>query len=413
MSTSMKFSQALAVISSLPETQAILIRGGHGIGKSTLIKRLRDKVSQREGIDYELIDRRLAQMTEGDMMGLPSVSDGTTRWNPPDFISQVCRKACVLNLDELNRASREVQNVGLQLTLDRELSNGAKLHPKTIVCAAVNTGKMYQVNRMDPALLDRFCVIDLVFDFQEWLKHAKEVGISSVFLDFVIGTPGWVETPANADPNEKTSSPRSATTCGMALTKLLNEGKTRLDSDEFAARRLQGQPTGPAFDRELIERIAATYMGNAFADAFDEHLRELEMSQTSITGEKIYESWTSLRQHLDLTRIDLMTSVVDRFTNYVHNIPCTKDQKIVIPEHVGQNFRQLLLDVPTEQRTLIYQSFLKGGMDRLPVLEAFHPYGVDLLLAVYGTVPGEKGIGMLPTNPGAVVRKTKPAEAAQ
>ena len=43
----------------------ILLRGRHGIGKSTVVYQLADK--------YELpvIERRASQMTEGDLLGLP------------------------------------------------------------------------------------------------------------------------------------------------------------------------------------------------------------------------------------------------------------------------------------------------------------------------------------------------------
>ena len=161
----------------LPAEIAVLIQGPTGIGKSYLVKDI------AAGLELPVIDRRLSQMSEGDMVGLPELVDGTTRFCPPDWYAQACREPVVLFMDELNRATPEVIQAAFQIVLDREL-NGHKLHPETRVFAAVNVGAEYEVNEMDPALLRRFWSIELEpthADFIDW----AEGRLAPVIVDFI------------------------------------------------------------------------------------------------------------------------------------------------------------------------------------------------------------------------------------
>lgn len=161
----------------LPAEIAILIQGPTGIGKSYLVKDI------AAGLELPVVDRRLSQMSEGDMVGLPELVDGTTRFCPPDWYAQACREPVVLFMDELNRATPEVIQAAFQIVLDREL-NGHKLHPETRVFAAVNVGAEYEVNEMDPALLRRFWSIELEpthADFIDW----AEGRLAPVIVDFI------------------------------------------------------------------------------------------------------------------------------------------------------------------------------------------------------------------------------------
>ena len=45
----------------------ILIRGRHGIGKSTIVY----QIAEQRGLP--VVERRASQMTEGDLLGLPKV----------------------------------------------------------------------------------------------------------------------------------------------------------------------------------------------------------------------------------------------------------------------------------------------------------------------------------------------------
>ena len=181
----------LQVSPHLPSDIAVLVRGETGIGKSHIIHQI--------GVYLQLpvIDRRLSQMTEGDIIGLPSLQDNTTKFLPVDWIKQASQHPVLLFLDELNRASLEVQQAVFQLVLDREI-NGVKLHPKTRVFTAINSGVHYQVNQMDPALLRRFWTIDLEPTVQDWINWAEKTPeMDAMMVSFIQDNPHFLQFSSN------------------------------------------------------------------------------------------------------------------------------------------------------------------------------------------------------------------------
>ena len=54
----------------------ILLRGRHGVGKSQVVYQFAG------GVGLPVVERRASQMTEGDLIGLPSVDNGRTSCNP-------------------------------------------------------------------------------------------------------------------------------------------------------------------------------------------------------------------------------------------------------------------------------------------------------------------------------------------
>ena len=55
----------------------VLLRGRHGIGKSEVVHQIAEKLG------LPVVERRASQMTEGDLVGLPSISNDRTSFNPP------------------------------------------------------------------------------------------------------------------------------------------------------------------------------------------------------------------------------------------------------------------------------------------------------------------------------------------
>ena len=90
----------------------ILLRGRHGVGKSQVVYQFAD------GVGLPVVERRASQMTEGDLIGLPSVDNGRTSWNPPDWFKTACETPVVLFLDEVDRATIEVRQGIFELPKD-------------------------------------------------------------------------------------------------------------------------------------------------------------------------------------------------------------------------------------------------------------------------------------------------------
>ena len=187
----------------------VLIRGRHGIGKSEVVYQF----AAERGLP--VVERRASQMTEGDLMGLPSIDGESTRWNAPDWLKEACDNAVVLFLDEVDRATMEVRQGIFELTDSRKL-NGWHLHPQTRIFAAVNGGEhsgasSYQVGEMDPAELDRWTVFDVKPTVNDWLTWAKDK-VDSVVWDFVNQNHAHLEHTPDAggyEPNKVYPSRRS------------------------------------------------------------------------------------------------------------------------------------------------------------------------------------------------------------
>ena len=187
----------------------VLIRGRHGIGKSEVVYQF---AAER---NLPVVERRASQMTEGDLMGLPSIDGESTRWNAPDWLKEACDNAVVLFLDEVDRATMEVRQGIFELTDSRKL-NGWHLHPQTRIFAAVNGGEhsgasSYQVGEMDPAELDRWTVFDVEPTVNDWLNWANGK-VDSVVWDFVNQNHAHLEHKPDAggyEPNKVYPSRRS------------------------------------------------------------------------------------------------------------------------------------------------------------------------------------------------------------
>ncbi len=200
----------------------ILLRGRHGVGKSQVVYQFAD------GVGLPVVERRASQMTEGDLIGLPSVDNGRTSWNPPDWFKTACETPVVLFLDEVDRATIEVRQGIFELTDSRKL-NGHHLHEDTLIFAAINGGEhgaQYQVGDMDPAELDRWTVFDVEPSVEDWLEWGKE-NVSQITWDFINQNRQHLEHNDEFEPNKVYPSRRSWDRFDEAVNKagvLDNEG---------------------------------------------------------------------------------------------------------------------------------------------------------------------------------------------
>jgi hypothetical protein len=194
----------------------VLLRGRHGIGKSTVVYQYASNAGM------PIVERRASQMTEGDLVGLPSIEDNSTCFNPPDWFKQSCDEPVVLFLDEVDRATLEVRQGIFELTDSRKL-NGHTLHPGTLVFAAVNGGEhgeQYQVGEMDPAELDRWTVFDVEPSVEDWLSWASDKGsIHNIVLDFINNNRNHLEHTGDFEPNKIYPSRRSWERLSECLSK--------------------------------------------------------------------------------------------------------------------------------------------------------------------------------------------------
>jgi len=184
----------------------VLLRGRHGIGKSSVVYQYATSVG------LPVVERRASQMTEGDLLGLPKVDDDVTSFCPPDWFAAACNNGVLLFLDEVDRATLEVRQGIFELCDSRKLA-GHVLHPDTLIFAAVNGGThagaaAYQVGEMDPAELDRYTVFDVEPSIDDWIAWAR-TNCDPLVTDFIRNHTEHLEHNDDPEPNKVYPSRRS------------------------------------------------------------------------------------------------------------------------------------------------------------------------------------------------------------
>lgn len=180
------FEQTQDIITKINPKTAMLLKGDSGKGKSSCVKQAAKK------LNIKVIDKRLSQMLEGDLMGLPKIVNNQTVTTRPDWFELACDEPAMLFFDELNRAAPSVQQGVFEIILDRTLL-GRTLHPDTKVISAVNDGDDYIVNEMDPALQRRFLSLDFEPTKDEFLAYAKD-NLSPYIVDFLAANKNYIES---------------------------------------------------------------------------------------------------------------------------------------------------------------------------------------------------------------------------
>jgi hypothetical protein len=292
----------------------ILIRGRHGVGKSEVVYQIAKDLS------LPVVERRASQMTEGDLLGMPSPElievngEQASVFRPFSWFIQACTEPVVLFLDEIDRAVTEVRQGIFELTDSRRLA-GWTLHPGTVILAAVNGGEhgaQYQVNEMDPAELDRYTVFDVEPTVEDWLDWAKE-NVNDIVWDFINQNRTHLEHSDDFEPNKVYPSRRSW---------------KRFNDCVVAAGLLTMEPTPVVFN------LATGFVGFEAAVAFNDFIKTYERN---VTVEDIVEEGKiektqafDINDHAALVekfdaagvfKVELTEQQADNISNYFVTLP--------------------------------------------------------------------------------------------
>ena len=317
------FSEIVGFITDV--RKPVLLRGRHGIGKSTGVYQYAAKIG------LPVVERRASQMTEGDLVGLPSVDGDSTSFNPPDWFKLACDEPVVLFLDEVDRATLEVRQGIFELTDSRKL-NGHHLHEDTLVFAAVNggeSGEQYQVGEMDPAELDRWTVFDLEPSVEDWLTWASDSGIDGAIWDFINHNRQHLEHSDDFEPNKVYPSRRSWERLNDCLTKgnLLEEASTTLFN------------------------LTAAFVGFEAAVAFNDFVanydRQVSVEDILIKGDFTKVSDFGINEH---------TAMVDKF----EAVESFKDE---LPQAQIDNLARYFIMLPSEVAMKLWSVLGAGALN--------------------------------------------------
>lgn len=178
----------------------VFLWGAPGIGKSSLVRQFADSL----GLDC--VSLLGTQLAPEDLIGVPQIVDGRSRFYPPEQIAR--DTAYVLFLDELNAAAPDVQKAFYSLILDRRIGS-FELPSGSIVIGAGNRATDQALARpMASALINRLVHVHLHASAADWLTWATNHGIHPWIVEYLTSRPDhlWSPPPKTEEPF---SSPRS------------------------------------------------------------------------------------------------------------------------------------------------------------------------------------------------------------
>jgi hypothetical protein len=178
----------------------VFIWGPPGIGKSALVQQFAAQVG------LPCVSLLGSQLAPEDIIGVPQIEDGVSRFCPPKMIAR--KEPYCLFLDELNACSHEVQKTFYSLIHERRIGE-YMLPPGSIVVGAGNRSQDSAIVKpMSSALLNRMVHVHLKVSHREWLEWAGLNDIHPLILEYVQLRPDqlWSQPSKHEEPF---STPRS------------------------------------------------------------------------------------------------------------------------------------------------------------------------------------------------------------
>jgi hypothetical protein len=181
-------------------SRPVFIWGPPGIGKSALVQEFAAQVG------LPCVSLLGSQLAPEDILGVPQIMDGKSRFCPPRSIAR--EEPYCLFLDELNACSHEVQKAFYSLIHERRIGEYALPAGSVVIGAGNRAQDSAIVKPMSSALLNRMVHVHLKVSHRDWLTWAGEAGIHPHILEYIQLRPDhlWSQPPKHEEPF---STPRS------------------------------------------------------------------------------------------------------------------------------------------------------------------------------------------------------------
>ncbi len=200
----------------------VFIWGPPGIGKSSLVQQF------AETLGLPCVSLLGSQLAPEDIIGVPQIVDGKSRFCPPQMIAR--DEPYCLFLDELNACSHEVQKSFYSLIHERRVGD-FRLPEGSIVIGAGNRAQDSAIVKpMSSALMNRMVHVHLSVSAQDWLTWAERNELHPTVLEYLRLRPDHLfsQPPKHEEPF---STPRS----WHMLSDALHEYGETITDDELGA----------------------------------------------------------------------------------------------------------------------------------------------------------------------------------
>ena len=172
----------------------VFIWGPPGIGKSALVEDF------AQAVGMSCVSMLGSQLASEDIIGVPRIEDGISRFCPPAQIART--DPYCLFLDELNACSQEVQKAFYSLINDRRIGEFA-LPPGSVVIGAGNRSQDAAIVKpISSALINRMAHVQLRASPSNWLHWAGSAGIHPLIADYIRLRPDhlWSKPQKHEEP---------------------------------------------------------------------------------------------------------------------------------------------------------------------------------------------------------------------
>ncbi|HTP27175.1 MAG TPA: MoxR family ATPase [Anaeromyxobacteraceae bacterium] len=232
----------------------VFVWGPPGSGKSSLVQQFAKQVG------LPCVSLLGSQLAPEDLIGVPQIVDGKSRFCPPRQIAR--EEPYCLFLDELNACSHEVQKSFYSLIHERRVGDYVMPTGSIVVGAGNRAQDSAIVKPMSSALVNRMVHVHLAVSPQDWLAWAEQSAIHPLVLEYVRLRPDhlWTQPPKYEEPF---STPRS---WHMLSDTLLEYGDSVSDTELAAVAFGCLSPHHATQFRAFVKQVRGRYQLSAILD---------------------------------------------------------------------------------------------------------------------------------------------------
>jgi hypothetical protein len=186
--------QLLDFLLNVAVARPVFIWGPPGIGKSSLVQDFAVQVG------LPCVSLLGSQLAPEDIIGVPQILEGTSRFCPPRMIART--EPYCLFLDELNACSHEVQKAFYSLIHERRIGEYMLPQGSIVIGAGNRAQDSAIVKPMSSALINRMIHVHLKVSHREWLDWAMQNEIHPLVVEYIQMRPDhlWSQPPKHEEP---------------------------------------------------------------------------------------------------------------------------------------------------------------------------------------------------------------------